>query len=226
MSKKQLGSATQYLEYLKLSGVDDLFIRSPRKIKTVSELEALKQNYSNCQKCELAKNRIKFVYGEGDPESRLVIIGEAPGADENRSGLPFVGRAGQLLSKMLQSIGLSREQVFITNVVKCRPPNNRDPHTVEIEICRPYLNEQLEIIQPDMILLLGRIAAVSLLDMKLSLAKFRGKTYLYKEIPTYVTYHPSALLRNPNYKKPAWEDLKRIRNEYFSKERQGVNNGN
>ncbi len=226
MNKNQLGSTVQYLEYLKLSGIDDLFLRSREENNSELNLETLQRKYSQCKKCDLAENRIKFVYGEGNSHARLVFIGEAPGADENRSGKPFVGKAGQLLTRILQAIGLTREEVYITNVVKCRPPNNRDPHTTEIESCRPYLDEQLKLIRPDLIVLLGRVAAVSLLDMKLSLAKFRGTTYLYNNIPTIVTYHPSALLRNPVYKRPTWEDFKKIRREYFSDNEPEVIDGN
>ena len=226
MNKNQLGSTIQYLEYLKLSGIDDIFLRSRDENSSELNLETLQRKYSQCKKCDLAENRIKFVYGEGNSKARLVFIGEAPGADENRSGKPFVGKAGQLLTRILQAIRLTREEVYITNVVKCRPPNNRDPHTTEIESCRPYLDEQLKLIQPDLIVLLGRVAAISLLDMKLSLAKFRGTTYLYNNIPTIVTYHPSALLRNPVYKRPTWEDFKKIRREYFSDNEPEVIDGN
>ena len=214
MNKNPHESLIRDLEQLKISGVEDLIIRPGIENKTTPDLNDLKIKYSNCTKCGLSANRIKFVYGEGSSHARLVLIGEAPGADENRTGIPFVGRAGQLLTKMLKAIGLNRDQVYITNVVKCRPPNNRDPHKNEISACRQYLDEQLDLIKPEMLLLLGRVAAVSLLEMDLSLAKFRGKTYLYREILTLITYHPAALLRNSGYKRPAWEDFKKIRQEF------------
>jgi DNA polymerase len=145
----------------------------------------------------------------------VMIIGEGPGAEEDRKGLPFVGRAGQYLDKWLQAIGLSRERdVYITNIVKCRPPGNRDPQTAEIDSCTPYLRRQIDIIRPRSILALGRFAGSWLSGQVDSLARMRGRTFEFWGVPVVVTYHPSGVLRNPEYRRPVWEDLKRLRGLY------------
>ncbi|HHE38018.1 MAG TPA: uracil-DNA glycosylase [Candidatus Cloacimonetes bacterium] len=219
----QTRTLTQYLEYLKLSGIENIFL-NPEIIQQTSEeiikykkmqLLGLEENYQDCKKCLLSQSRIKFVYGEGNPDSKLMLIGEAPGADENITGRPFVGKAGQLLTRMLQAINLERSDIYITNVVKCRPPNNRNPLPAEINSCLKYLDEQISIIKPKLLLLLGKVAATSLLNESMTLTLFREKTYLYKGIKTYVTYHPSALLRNPGWKKYAWIDLQKLRDDYI-----------
>jgi DNA polymerase len=148
------------------------------------------------------------VPGEGNPRARLVLIGEGPGATEDETGRPFVGAAGQLLDRMLAAVGLERDEVFITNVVKCRPPQNRKPLPDEVASCIPYLHRQLAIIRPKVILLLGGTAAEALLNSRQSLGQFRGKVHHYAGIPVVATYHPAALLRNPNWKKPAWDDVR------------------
>lgn len=213
----------QYLEYLELSGIQDIFVDKTGKEKSPEpEIDAkklislLNQKYANCNKCPLAETRNKFCYGNGDAQADLMLIGEGPGADEDRTGKVFVGRAGQLLTRMLKAINLSREEVYISNIVKCRPPQNRNPKKEEIEACLPYLNEQIDIIQPKLLLLLGRVAAVTLLNVETTLKSFRQQTHRYRDIKTYVTYHPSALLRNPNWKKFAWIDLKKLRDDYFA----------
>ena len=167
-----------------------------------------------CQLCPLGKTRNKFVYGVGNPNAKLLIIGEAPGADEDRLGEPFVGRAGQLLDKILAAINLSRQEVYIANILKCRPPNNRDPLPDEVAQCRPYLNEQIRLIQPKLICLLGRIAAQALFETTTPLGKMRGQWHEYAGVPVIVTYHPAALLRFPGYKKDTWEDMKTLRARY------------
>lgn len=215
----QSSSLKQYLEYLKLSGIDELYVKTPSgsmELDDNSTLDHLQQKYSQCRKCVLHEGRIRFVYGEGNPSARLMLIGEGPGAEENATGRPFVGRAGQLLTKMLKAIHLEREDVYITNVVKCRPPNNRNPLPDEIRACAPYLDEQISLIAPRLILLLGRVAAEALLNLNLSLTLYREKTYEYRGVKTYVTYHPSALLRNPGWKQYAWIDLQKLRDDYFS----------
>jgi DNA polymerase len=158
--------------------------------------------------CDLCPRRINAVPGEGNPKARLMLIGEGPGATEDETGRPFVGAAGQLLDKILGAIGLERTDVFITNVVKCRPPQNRKPLPDEVASCIPYLHRQLALIKPKVILLLGGTAAEALLDRKQSLGQFRGKVHHYGSIPVVATYHPAALLRNPNWKKPAWDDVR------------------
>jgi DNA polymerase len=163
-----------------------------------------------CMKCPLGATRTHFVFGVGSAEADLMLIGEAPGRDEDLKGIPFVGRAGQLLTLMLQSIGLQREEVFIANVLKCRPPNNRDPQPDEIEKCEPYLLKQIEMISPKLIVTLGRFASASLLRTKSALGTLREQIHDYNQVPLIVTYHPAALLRNPQLKRQAWEDLKKI----------------
>lgn len=165
----------------------------------------------SCQKCPLGKTRTKFVFGVGNPSADLMFVGEAPGRDEDLQGIPFVGRAGQLLTQMLKSIGLEREEVYIANVLKCRPPNNRDPLPEEIEQCEPYLLKQIELIAPKLIVTLGRFASASLLRRKDALGQLREEVHTYNQLPLVVTYHPAALLRNPSLKRNAWEDLKKIR---------------
>lgn len=176
---------------------------------TLTDLNALIQD---CQKCRLGETRTKFVFGKGNPNAGVMVIGEAPGADEDMQGEPFVGRAGQLLTKMLEAIGFGREDVFIANMLKSRPPNNRDPKPDELEACEPYLWKQILLIKPKMILCMGRIAATSLLKGKeTTLGKMRGNVYDFYGVKVMATYHPAALLRNPDWKRPAWEDLKQFR---------------
>ncbi len=177
-------------------------------------LESLNSKVSGCLKCPLGSTRKKFVFGVGNPNAKLVLIGEAPGADEDEQGEPFVGRAGQLLTKILAAVQLRREDVYICNILKCRPPNNREPLPTEVEACEPYLKKQLEIIKPKLIMCLGRIAGQSLLKTNTSLSELRNNIYEYQGIKVLVTYHPAALLRNPNWKRPAWEDVQKMRKLY------------
>ncbi|MFI5202496.1 MAG: uracil-DNA glycosylase family protein [Candidatus Kapaibacterium sp.] len=179
--------------------------------KTLPELEEL---IHDCQKCRLGATRTKFVFGVGNPNAKVLVIGEAPGADEDAQGEPFVGRAGQLLNKMLAAVDFKREEVYIANILKSRPPNNRDPKPDEVEACEPYLWKQIAIIKPKLILCLGRIAGTNLLKLTESLGKMRGQPYDFCGIPVIVTYHPAALLRNPDWKHGAWEDLKKLRRMY------------
>jgi DNA polymerase len=168
-----------------------------------------------CRRCNLGAQRQCSVPGTGHPRAKLVLVGEAPGADEDRQGIPFVGRAGQLLDKILAAIELRREDVHILNILKCRPPENRNPAPQEIEACRPFLERQIDLIQPRILVALGLFAGQWLTGKKLSLTKLRETgPYDYRGIPVYATFHPAALLRNPNWKRPAWDDFKRIREEY------------
>lgn len=177
-------------------------------------LAELREKIQDCKKCPLWKTRKSFVFGEGNPKAKLVVIGEAPGADEDEQGKPFVGRAGKLLTDILKAIDFTREEVFICNILKSRPPNNRNPLPEEIDACEPYLFKQLELIKPKMILCVGTFAAQTLLRSKEPLGKMRGKFHMYQGIPTMVTFHPAALLRNPNWKRPTWEDVQLLRKEY------------
>ena len=174
------------------------------------ELAALKKEVSVCTQCVLHQTRTQTVFGVGNPQADWLIIGEAPGADEDKQGEPFVGRAGQLLNSMLLAMGLQREQVFIANILKCRPPNNRDPKPDEVVACESYLRQQIELIKPKIILTVGRIAAQNLLKLDTPIGKMRGNQYQYpdSELPVIVTYHPAYLLRSPREKRKVWEDLK------------------
>ena len=180
-----------------------------RDIVSGLDWKALEQRIAGCELCELHKTRAHTVFGVGDHSADLMVIGEAPGAEEDRQGEPFVGRAGQLLNAMLLAIGLKREQVFIANVLKCRPPGNRDPRPEEALSCEPYLKRQVALIRPKVILALGRVAAQNLLKSQEAVGRMRGKPYRYDEIPLVVTYHPAYLQRSPDQKGRAWQDLQR-----------------
>jgi uracil-DNA glycosylase family 4 len=180
-----------------------------------NDLESFSRSISSCPKCkELASTRTQVVFGSGNPDADIMVIGEAPGAEEDKQGKPFVGRAGQLLTKILEAINLKREEVYIANILKCRPPQNRNPEPREIQNCEPYLFRQLDMIKPKLILALGTFASQTLLRTKEPLGRLRGKFHDYQGIKTMVTYHPAALLRNPNWKKYTWEDVKLLRSEY------------
>lgn len=229
-----------YLTALREGGVDALFLpseSSPVKTASVSDFSgevpapatgvtkisdqeanpvreamlALRDQTNACVKCsELASTRKKVVFGSGNIRAKLVFVGEAPGADEDLQGLPFVGRAGQLLTKMIEAMGLTRKDVFICNVLKCRPPGNRPPKPDEKTNCKPFLMRQLELIKPQIICALGTHAAQSLLGVEDSISKLRGKTHTYAGVRLICTFHPAYLLRNPSAKKEAWADLKQI----------------
>ncbi len=173
--------------------------------------QQLERAVSGCTKCELHTSRTQTVFGIGNNNADLLIIGEAPGRDEDLQGEPFVGRAGQLLNAMLAAIGLQRDQVYIANILKCRPPNNRDPKNEEADACNPWLQQQIDLIQPDVILALGRIAAHQLLNSDQSLGALRGIQHNYAGIPLIVSYHPAYLLRKPVDKRKSWQDLKQIK---------------
>ena len=196
------------------SPVDDSEKTSSSSILNDADLasldwQALEQHVSQCRLCGLHLSRTQTVFGVGDHQAELMIIGEAPGADEDKQGEPFVGRAGQLLNAMLQAIGLQRRQVYIANILKCRPPNNRDPSAEEATTCQDYLFRQIALLQPKLILVLGRIAAHRLLNTDTPLSKLRGQlqTEQHSGLPMLVTYHPAYLLRSPKEKRKAWLDL-------------------
>lgn len=174
----------------------------------VDNWEALQAEVAHCTKCGLCETRTHAVFGSGNKNADWMIIGEAPGQNEDQQGLPFVGKAGQLLTEMLRAVGLDREEVFITNVVKCRPPANRDPKPIEIETCKPYLLRQLALVKPKIIVVLGRIAAQALLNTDEPIGKLRGKIHALNGTPVVVVYHPAYLLRSLLDKRKAWADLK------------------
>jgi uracil-DNA glycosylase len=184
--------------------VRDLLSRAP----AFESLGAVAEAVAGCRKCPLCEGRTRTVPGEGNPAARMVFVGEGPGQTEDQTGRPFVGRAGELLTKMIEALDLARDDVFICNVVKCRPPQNRKPLPDESAACLPYLAAQLDLIRPRVVVALGATAAEGLLGVRRSLAELRGKVHSYRGVPLVVTYHPAALLRNPNWKKPTWDDVR------------------
>jgi DNA polymerase len=181
----------------------------------VAELAALAGVAAGCTRCRLAEGRTQVVFGAGNPNAELMFVGEGPGADEDRQGLPFVGAAGELLTKIIQAIERTREEVYIANVVKCRPPGNRDPQPDEVAACRGYLDKQIALVRPKILVALGRVAALTLLGNDVGndapIGRMRGQWFQVQGIPTMVTYHPAALLRNPALKRPTWEDMQQVR---------------
>lgn len=177
-----------------------------------NQLNTFKNNICNCEKCDLHKSRTNFVFGEGDKNASLLLIGEAPGAQEDFEGRPFVGRSGKLLDKILNAIDRDRfNDTYICNILKCRPPENRNPSLSEVDKCKPYLNHQIKLINPKLIVTLGLVAASTLLGKDSSLKDMRNNIFYYMNYPVLVTYHPAFLLRSPSFKRNAWEDFKRIR---------------
>jgi DNA polymerase len=209
-------------EYLAALGIEDwrqrralavegtVLAESPLAPASGDSWDAVAAEVAGCIRCGLCKTRTRTVFGVGDRQASWLVVGEAPGADEDRQGEPFVGRAGGLLNAMLRGIGLAREQVFIANVLKCRPPNNRDPAPEEVAQCLPYLERQIALLKPRIMLAVGRIAAQNLLATDTPIGKLRGHVHSFgaARIPLVVTYHPAYLLRSPTEKRKAWEDLK------------------
>ena len=177
-------------------------------------IEEIREDLGECTRCKLHETRNKIVFGDGNPNARLVFVGEGPGRDEDEQGLPFVGRAGKLLTKIIEAMGLTRQDVYICNVVKCRPPGNRNPEVDEVDACEPFLFKQLRSISPEVIVCLGSVATSLLLKMKQPrMGDLRGEFHEYLNSKLMITYHPAALLRNPNFKKPVWEDMKLVLKE-------------
>lgn len=199
-----------------LLGKEYLRVAWPKRIDrspTVS-LTQVREELGECTRCKLYKGRKQIVFGVGNPKAWLVFVGEAPGADEDERGEPFVGRAGQLLTRIIEAMKLTREQVYICNIIKCRPPANRNPEPDEIAACEPFLIAQLQVIQPKLICALGTFATQALLRTKEPISKLRGRFHDYHGIPVLPTFHPAYLLRNPNEKKTVWEDMKLLMREY------------
>ncbi|NIP29928.1 MAG: uracil-DNA glycosylase [Candidatus Dadabacteria bacterium] len=190
--------------------LNDLFISSLPK----QSLEEIKDDLGECTRCKLHSTRNNIVFGEGNPNARLVFVGEGPGRDEDMQGRPFVGRAGQLLTRIIKAMGLEREDVYICNVVKCRPPENRNPEPDEVANCEPFLFRQIRSIDPEVIVCLGSVATGLLLKLKnFKMGQLRGTFHQYGNSKLMITYHPAALLRNPNFKKPVWEDMQLVMKE-------------
>ena len=191
----------------------DMFAKSAG-LETCTTLEEVEARAVGCQSCELAGGRTNVVFGAGNPNARLMFVGEAPGRDEDIQGIPFVGRSGQLLNKILEAAGIERDDVYIANIIKCRPPNNRTPLTNEIEACIPYLGRQVALIAPRVICTLGLPATQTLLGIRGSMGSLRGKMYVEGDVKVIPTYHPAAALRDPKYKRPIWDDIQLIKREY------------
>ena len=177
------------------------------------QLDAIRAEIGNCQRCKLAPTRTHIVFGSGNPDAELVFVGEAPGYDEDQQGLPFVGRAGQLLTKIIESIDLKRENVYICNVLKCRPPENRNPEPDEVASCNPFLRKQLAAIRPKIVCCLGTFAAQTVLQTAAPISRLRGKFFDLDGMRVIATFHPAYLLRSPEKKREVWEDMKQIRAE-------------
>ena len=219
MSREALATVThavqQYVRYMQRLGVEELPLQvsvdaadwAPR---SEAALQQLADSVRECERCGLHRSRTQVVFGVGDPTADLVFVGEAPGESEDRQGEPFVGPSGQLLTRIIEAMGLRREQVYIMNIVKCRPPNNRDPRPDELAACRPILQAQLDCLQPRVICTLGKFASQALLQTEESISRLRGRFHKLGEIPVMPTYHPAYLLRNPNEKRAVWQDMQAI----------------
>ncbi len=182
--------------------------------RTAHRLAKIRADLGDCRRCKLSASRKNIVFGEGNPSARLVFVGEGPGFEEDQSGKPFVGAAGRLLTRIIEAIKLTRDQVYICNIIKCRPPGNRNPQPDEIQACFPFLKRQLEAIQPDFICALGKFASQTLLGSEQAISKLRGRFHDYHGIKVLPTYHPAYLLRNPDRKRDVWEDMKMLMQEY------------
>ena len=209
----------QYMKGLGYTGValseNSLGILDNRHTETKPEtLEMIRGDLGTCRKCRLHKGRKHIVFGAGNPHAKLVFVGEAPGYEEDLKGKPFVGKAGQLLTRILQAIELTREDVYICNIIKCHPPGNRNPEPDEIAACIPYLRRQLKAIRPGLICALGSFAAQTLLETDTPISKLRSRFHLYESTPLLPTYHPAYLLRNPGKKRDVWEDMQKLQEAY------------
>jgi len=216
---KAAGAHLAYLEEYGCLGIGrDTLKRARRAARAASgdrnpaaALREVRDELGECERCGLSKGRTNIVFGDGDPYSRLMFVGEGPGADEDAQGIPFVGRAGRLLTDIIEKgMKIKRSEVYIANIVKCRPPKNRDPEPEERATCMPFLEKQIEAIEPRAIVALGKVAAHSLLGTELPISRLRGSWSEYRSTPVMPTYHPSYLLRNPGAKREVWEDIKKV----------------
>jgi len=200
--------STNSLNYLKKG--PKLDIEPLEENFSCHSLTELERFISHCDRCKLSKERKNIVFGEGPPNARLVFVGEAPGMDEDLAGKPFIGQAGKLLTDIIKAMGLTRDEVYICNIVKCRPPRNRDPEPDETGTCLPFLKAQISLIKPEIICILGRVSAQSLVHKDIKITRDRGQWYSFMGIPLMPTYHPAYLLRNPHAKRQVWEDMQEI----------------
>jgi DNA polymerase len=214
--RELIGQTRAHLRRQQLLGVERLYVAWPEQSeqRPESSLTQVREALGDCTRCKLHTSRTHIVFGVGDPKAWLLFVGEAPGADEDEQGEPFVGRAGQLLTRIIEAMKLTREQVYICNIIKCRPPANRNPESDEIAACEPFLVAQLQAIRPKLICALGTFAAQALLRTKEPISKLRGRFHDYHGIPVLPTFHPAYLLRNPHEKKTVWEDMKLLMREY------------
>ena len=201
----------EQLKFFSDLGVTHLNVQNPAR---PSSLEEIREEIGDCRRCKLWEGRTNIVFGVGNPKADLMFVGEAPGIDEDAQGIPFVGRAGRLLTKIIEAIDLKRDQVYIANILKCRPPDNRDPQADEVATCQGFLFKQIEVIQPKVIVALGKYAAQTLLDTQAPISRIRGKFFDYRGGTLLIpTFHPSYLLRNPSAKREVWEDMKMVRTQ-------------
>jgi DNA polymerase len=211
------------LKFFRDLGVTDLFLEAPRGVPalipgSMPDLPALQKFLAGCPRCKLSKGRTNIVFGQGNPQAELMFVGEAPGREEDEQALAFVGRAGQLLTKIIEAIGKQREDVWICNILKCRPPNNRNPEPDEVAACRPFLDEQIRLISPKVIVTLGTFAAQALLETDEPIGRMRGRWGTARGVRVMPTFHPAFLLRSPERKKDVWEDMKLVR-DYLASSR-------
>jgi DNA polymerase len=220
----KLNEIAAQLEFFRDIGIDSLAVGTiarghvsaggpAQRRSAAAELESIRAEIGDCQRCKLAPKRTNIVFGSGNPNAELVLVGEAPGYDEDQQGLPFVGRAGQLLTKIIESISLRREDVYICNVLKCRPPENRNPEPDEVVACNPFLRKQLAAIRPRIVCCLGTFAAQTVLQTAAPISKLRGRFFDMDGMRVIATFHPAYLLRSPERKRDVWEDMKQIRAE-------------
>lgn len=205
------------LHELAIAGQTELPCRKPvigeggEDVESLTDLSTIRQIAESCIRCTLHSSRRTVVFSDGPDRARVMCVGEAPGAREDETGVPFVGRAGQLLDRLLLSVGLAREEVYICNVLKCRPPGNRNPQPDEIDQCSPFLRRQVALVKPEVVIAFGTFAAQTLLGVRETLGTMRGQVHAYEGVPLIATYHPAALLRNPHWTRPSWEDLQQAR---------------
>lgn len=231
MTRRLTSDEREWLDYFRELGFDALYLSAPAAApatepspavdsgagrpaataEAATTLETLAAEAATCTKCKLSGGRQNVVFGSGHSAAELMFIGEGPGAQEDRQGLPFVGPSGELLTRILRAIDLDRDAVYIANIVKCRPPGNRDPEPDEVAACRGFLKQQIDLVRPRVIVVLGRVAAQTLLDTTTALGRLRGEWHSVYGVATRVTYHPAALLRNSGYRRPTWEDMQAVR---------------
>jgi DNA polymerase len=219
MNPQELAEQLQFFQSIGVSSLETAPAPGTGAMKAketnTRTLETIRAELGDCQRCKLAPLRTNIVFGSGNPNASLVFVGEAPGYDEDQQGLPFVGRAGQLLTKIIESIDIKREDAYICNVLKCRPPDNRNPEADEVTACNPFLKKQLAMIQPKIVCCLGTFAAQNVLQTTSSISKLRGRFYDIDGMRVIATFHPAYLLRSPEKKREVWEDMKQIRAELF-----------